>query len=357
MRILFLAGRELDYSRNDVLLRACRRLGEVDVVGEYGPGSILWRSGRVYLRSLPRLVKKRYDLIFIGFYGHLLMLLLGYLTRTPILFDAFLSTYDTLVSDRNLFKPSSFFASLSRWLDQKSCRLARLVLLDTTQHVDYFVSTFGLPVKKCAVLPVGCNEDIFFPQPPSKHDNSVVLFYSTYLPLHGAETVVKAASVLSSVSDLTFRLIGNGQTYNQSVQMASELNINNITFVPSVPVLELAKEIACTDICLGGHFGISTKAGRVIPGKIYQLLAMGKPIIAADTPANRSLLTHGKSAYLCPPDDPQSLASSILQLYHDTGLCQKLAAGARQLYENQCSEAVITNKLNDIIKTIAGNKG
>lgn len=357
MRVLFITGRELAYSRNDVLLRAFRRFAEVDALGvEQRPASLALNSLRLSLRALPRLPSRRYDLVFVGFYGHLLMLPAGLLARAPVLFDAFVSTYDTLSADRQVFSPRSPAGRLAFWLDQAACRLASHVLLDTSLHAQYFAQTFNLPADKLSDLPVGCSEDLFSPRPqPGVHPHTLVLYYSSYLPLHGVETVARAASLLTA-ENIHFRLIGSGPGLAAVQALATQAGLQNITFMPDVPLERLPAEIAAADVCLGGHFGSSEKAGRVVPGKVYQILAMGRPLIAGDTPANRMLLTEGEDALLCPPGDPASLAAALRSLHCDPALRSRLAAGARRLYEMACSEKVITDGLQAVCAALVGRR-
>ncbi len=306
------------------------------------------RSLRILMRLLPRLARQ-YDLAFVGFYGYLLMLPVGALSRRPILFDAFVSNYDTLCFDRARFLPNSLPGHLAFWLDRTTCQRADRVLLDTTLHADYFAKTFGLPPSKFHVLPVGCNEDLFHPHPLSVSPDGMtrVLYYSSYLPLHGVETVVHAATLLQSESRIHFRLIGHGQEYTAVRELAADLK--NVTFVPPCPLDALPAEIASADICLGGHWGRSAKGGRVVPGKVYQMLAMARPVIAADTAANQTLLSHQVTAYLCPPNEPEALAAAILRLHNDVELRNYLAANGRNLYATRCSEAVITERLGVLV--------
>jgi glycosyltransferase involved in cell wall biosynthesis len=346
MNILYMAGREHGYQRNDVLLRALRRAGHVQVVGAARSKSLMWTSAIVFARALPYLLTRRYDLVFVGFYGHLLMLPVGLLSRAPILFDAFVSNYDTLCFDRQIFAPRSLPGRLAFWLDQSSCRLATFVLVDTQLQAEYFRHTFHLAPERVGALPVGCNEDLFSPQPPSPRENvTAVLYYSTFQPLHGVETVVRAAHLLGGESRLRFKLIGTGPDYAQVRRLAENLRVENIAFLPTVPLETLVNEIATADICLGGPFGHSDKASRVIPGKIYQILAMERPLLAADSPANRELLTHGETAYLCQQDSPEDLAAAILKLHQDTALREGLAQTGRALYLKRCSEAIIAEQL------------
>ena len=46
MKFLFICGREIDYTRNQVLLRAFSKIGEVETIAEIRLGQILRLSGR-----------------------------------------------------------------------------------------------------------------------------------------------------------------------------------------------------------------------------------------------------------------------------------------------------------------------
>lgn len=352
MQILWLSGREITYPRNDVLLRALQRFVSVDVVDPVlkKPRSLFWRSISITLQSIPYLITKPYDLIVVGFYGHLIMVLISLFTKSPVLFDAFISTYDTICFDRKLFRPGSIIGRLAYWLDKISCQKAKMVLLDTPGHVDYFHQVIHIPLNKMKLLPVGCNEDIFYPRKSENTGFTQVLFYSTYQPLHGVDTVIRAAKLLQSESKINFRIIGGGQTYHQVISLAEELDLNNVTFLPSIPFDLLPNEISAADICLGGHFGRSDKANRVIPGKIYQILAMGKPLIASNTYANQELLTHGENAYLCNVDDSRDLAVAISKLHQDVSFRNYLAKNGRNLYIDKCSELIITKQMHSVVQ-------
>ncbi len=344
MRILFLTGRETSYARNDVLLRAFRRFAEVDVVGEHARGGILRRSLTLPLQAFARLRSLRYDLIFVGFFGQALMPAVSRRARAPILFDAFVSAWDTLTGDRARFGPRSLPGRLAFRLDQSACNRAAHILLDTPLHVQFFADTFRLPHAKISAIPVGCNEDLFHPQPAET--TRTVLYYTSYQPLHGAETVVRAAAL---APEAQFKIIGDGQTAGAARQLAGQLGIRNIQFAAPIPLDRLPGEIASAAVCLGGHFGTSDKAGRVIPGKIYQIMAMARPLIAGDTPANRDLLGD-EAAIFVKPADPAGLAASIQQILRDPEEGRRLARGGRAVYKARASEQVITSQLRRIVE-------
>lgn len=343
MKILFLSGREFDYQRNVFLYELLKSFGDVTIynnnIEKFAKKSILIRTLLLTAAVLSRKVAN-YDLVFIGFYGHFLVLLLRHFINQPILFDAFLSTYDTLCFDRMLFSPNSVFGRLSYFIDKTSCDWADSILLDTPQHIEYFKNTFGLNHKQIYSIPVGCDERVFFPRKDrdlTKGRNLQVLSYSTYLPLHGMDVIIQAAHKLQDYTSIRFNLIGYGREYNKIRKYAEIHNLVNVNFYPPVPINKLPDYIAKSNVVLGGHFGVSDKAHRVIPGKIYQALAMGKAVIASDTPANRGLLTHGVNAIMVRPNDPDSLAEAIVLLSNEKDLLERIAINGRLLFQENCT--------------------
>ncbi len=350
MRVLFLTGREVEYARNQVLLAAFERFADVDVVARtQKPGSLLANSAAITAQAAPLLLRNPYDLVFVGFYGHLIMRMIAPLVRSPLLFDAFVSTYDTLCFDRQLYAPDSPMGRAAFSLDRATARQADRVLLDTQSHVAYFVETFSVAAERFRAVPVGCSDAIFTPAPlPPPRTQLEVLSYSTFLPLHGMDVILHAAAQVQD-EPLRFRFIGDGPAYGEIVALADQLGLRNVRFDRPVPPVELAACIAEADLCLGGHFYAGGKAGRVVPGKIYQMLAVGRPVIAADAPGNRELLTHGESAYFVPPADPTALAAALRTLAHDEGQRHALAHAGRARYVTAASETVITRQLRQIV--------
>ena len=70
-----------------------------------------------------------HDIVLVGYLGHFDVFparLLSWLRRKPLVFDAFVSLYDTSVEDRKVFRRGSLSASLLRLIDRWSCKLSDL---------------------------------------------------------------------------------------------------------------------------------------------------------------------------------------------------------------------------------------
>ena len=80
-----------------------------------------------------------------------------------------------------------------------------------------------------------------------------------------------------------------------------------------MPGWRLRSRIVGSDICLG-VFGTSDKAARVVPNKVYDALAAGRPLVTEDSPAARELLHDGDDALLVPAGDGAALADALRRL-------------------------------------------
>ena len=67
----------------------------------------------------------------------------------------------------------------------------------------------------------------------------------------------------------------------------------------------------------------------MIPNKAFQAIACATPLITADTPAARELLTDGHDALLVPPGDPVALAAAVRRLAGDRVLADAIGAAGR----------------------------
>jgi len=101
------------------------------------------------------------------------------------------------------------------------------------------------------------------------------------------------------------------------------LDLPGIAFRESVAADKLPALVARANISLG-IFGVTPKAARVIPNKVYQTLALGKPVITADTLALRERFTPGEHLLATPPGDSDALAEAIRTLAGNAALRAEL---------------------------------
>lgn len=289
---------------------------------------VVGRMAIVYPVLLLRLViARRPDVYFVSYPGWFdlpVVKLVAWLKRRPVVFDVFISLYDTAISDRQLAAIGSRAARIARWIDRVSMRMSDRIISDTRTHADFLAALSGLPSERFGVVYLGADESVFRPI-AVEPDPNTVLFYGTFVPLQGADVIVRAAQQLSDM-DVRFRFIGVGQTLDETMNLADELGVNNVDFLGRMPQPELKNELAGAALCLG-IFGKTTKASRVVPHKVYEALAAGRPVLTGRTAAIEEVF-HENEVLSVPPADPDKLADAIrLAIEDPEGLGQFAQAG------------------------------
>jgi len=363
LKSIFAAGREVNYPRNKLMVSAIQSISQATVIGSESPNvykggirSILGQSLKSFLRLIPRLIKQDFDFIFVGFFGQLLTQMITPFTKKPIILDMFVSANDTLVEDRQMTSKNSLLSKFLFQMDKQSARKASLIFVDTLAHAEHFHETFAIPLSKMKRVFVGCDETLFHPL-PDKPESCTVLYYCSYLPLHGVEVVVEAAELLQSDPSIKFKIIGKGIEFGKIQKSIKEKRLNNIELAAPVAIDQLPSEIQNSRICLGGHFGTSGKACRVIPGKAFQMIAMGKPVIVGDNAANRELLTDQVDSYFCEMNNPQALADAISTLFYNDSLRKRIAEGALATYLNTAASASLRSIVQDSVLEVMKFQG
>lgn len=294
------------------------------------------------------------DAVIVGYPGYFDLIqakMVGWLRRIPVILNIHISLFETLVLDRKFYKKKSIMAGFLKWYDRAIIRLSNMVIVDTHSHAKYYSQIYNVSLDKFHRVFIGA-DPIFTPMEIKSQGEKKVLFYGTFIPLQGIEYIIQAADKLKNESDLKFEIIGRGQTKKDILTMAANLSCDNVEFIDWVSREALVQKIAAADICLGGQFGLTTKANLVIGYKCYQMMACKKAIIVSDSDGNRELLTHDLDCYMCRPGDPTALAAAILALKNSEKLQCRLAGGSRRTFEEKCSAEKIGAELHRLLSKV-----
>lgn len=333
-----------DYPRNRVVIEAFKGLGHRVV--RFTPQLSVFGDMEATLRRLPRP-----DLVWVPcFRQRDLRAARRYAKRhgLPLVFDPLISSFDKQVNERLKFVPDSRRGRrLLRW-ERKLFALPDIVVSDTFGHREYFNQVLGVPLSKLVVVPVGAEEELFCRQPlvvkPSGEPLEI-LFFGTFIELHGIEQVIEAIGLYQGPS-VRWRLLGEGplrapceERVRQLLTQRPELDV---AFENWRPLAELPARLALADAFLG-IFGTSAKALRVIPNKVYQGLALGRPVVTAATPAFPEELRSDESGGLfwCRPGDSADLAAAVARLVACRQELPSLAAAARASFDRYYARGVI----------------
>ena len=384
MNWLFLGGYDPAYQRNAVIRKGFVAHG--DAVAEYpaDPSFKTWlryplllariaaRAGALphartgALPSARRFPLCRADAVYVPAFCQKdvpLARFLAALVARPVVFDPLASRFETKILDRRRHAADSLTARWNRWIDAMAFRLSDIVLADTAAHAAYYASAYGVPARKLVVVPVGYDDALFdpdrvapaaarasafapvCPSPAPAGPTFTVLFFGSFLPLHGVDAVIEAAHAVWRLDPtILFRFVGSGDTWARVRELASDFGAANCSFEPWVPLAALPGLVASADVSLG-IFGRTAKARRVAPHKLFQSLGMRKPVITARTPAIEEFFTHAENIWLCDEPYDETLADAVIRLKKDPALRERLAANGYRAVKERFTPAAVVAQL------------
>jgi len=289
-----------------------------------------------WLLAYPSLIGRymrapRHDVVLLPYPGGVDIFIiypLAKLRGARICLDIFISVFDTTVIDRKMLAAQGIAATMLYHLERFAIAIADIRLIDTQTHASYLENLFRLPTGSICPVWVGVEGDSF-PRIKSPLSNvnanraTRVLFYGQFIPLHGLDVIVKAAQLLEQRYSGSYEwvLIGRGQLQQEIDKMIREYRLKSITRIDWVSYERLIDEIYAADVCLG-VFNEHGKSQRVIPNKVFQILAAGKPLVTAESKAMRELVPEDiDGVVLVEPGDPGALVDGVLKIENALSTC------------------------------------
>ena len=267
-----------------------------------------------------------------------------------------------LVRIVNLFK-----ISIVSYIEEYNLRNALLIIVVSTSLKETLTKK-GIAEEKILVYPNGVD--------PQKYSTAikgdeikkkyrlgnykVVGFVGTFGQWHGVVQMAKSINLFFQLDpgkkkEVKFLLIGDGRLM-PVVRKVIHTNgyMDNVVFTGLVPQSEGPKYMGACDILLSPH--IKNPDGTAFfgsPTKLFEYMAMGKPIIASDLDQIGDILEHKKTAYLIEPGNIRQLSNAIQVLLDDSKLREELGKNARvealKKYTWEKHTEKLLEKLNEIM--------
>ena len=190
MIILFAGKYTGEYNRDRIIIEGLKKRSDVDIL-EY-------KFNRKKDFSLEKFTQlnEQCNVIYCPSFSHKFVRLIKKSSTKPVIFDPLISNYLTKVFDYKSVKRRSPRAFRNYLKDKISFNAADILIADTKQHKIYYNKTFGIPLNKIYVLPVGANTSIFKPILKEPSNPIIIGFYGGFIPLQGTKFIIEAANIL-----------------------------------------------------------------------------------------------------------------------------------------------------------------
>lgn len=172
-------------------------------------------------------------------------------------------------------------------------------------------------------------------------DTAFVLCYAGVIGhAQGLEIILNAATELQQ-KDIIFIICGDGPELDKLKTLSQSLKLNNITFTGPLSKKDALQLVIASDAAIIPLKKLDLFKGA-IPSKIFENCAMSKPILlGVDGEAKQLFIEQAQAGLYFEPENSQSLAAAIKQLYENTSLRNQLGENGKQFVISKFSRKQI----------------
>jgi len=247
--------------------------------------------------------------------------LVRFFRRIPVVYDIQDMWPDTLKAT-GMFSNEKLLKIVSRVCDWVYGQVDQIVVL--SPGFKRLLIERGVPSQKIDIIYNWCAEGVFSPASESQPKNFPVtskfriLFAGNMGKAQSLETVIAAASLLQrNKSDVAFIFLGGGVEATRLESLAISQNLDNVFFLPAVPMSEVGAYLASADALLV-HLKKDPLFTITIPSKTQAYMAARKPILMAVDGDAADLVCEAGCGVVSESDNPQALADAVQALMEMT---------------------------------------
>ncbi|MEL6106334.1 MAG: glycosyltransferase family 4 protein [Planctomycetota bacterium] len=175
---------------------------------------------------------------------------------------------------------------------------------------------------------------------------------------HGLDVVVRVAERLREMGreDIVFLLVGGGTKLESMKATVAEKNLNElIKFTGRLDKSEVPNALAASDVCLV-HLSKVDLFKHVIPSKIFETMAMERPIIMGVRGRAREIVLAAGSGVAMEPEDDSQLYELLDQLSDDRDATRAMGTRGRTFVSQYFDRDQLADDMLQIIRRTAAGE-
>ena len=219
----------------------------------------------------------------------------------------------------HLLIPNRSARRLGKFLEGYALRRSNMVLAINESLIDLMVK-LGAPKQNTFLLRAGIDTDIFKLDNDGKNtrekygissDNRVLFFMGFLYHFSGLKEVARKL-VERGGERYKLLVVGEGDAYDELKAIRDTDEHGSIILTGKQPYEEIPNLIAAADICLLPAYPDEPIMQDIVPIKLYEYLAMNKPVIATKLPGVHKEFGEGNGIfYITGPDEAVDKATDL----------------------------------------------
>ncbi len=209
-------------------------------------------------------------------------------------------------------------------------------IVPVTDAFRRYIQGKGIPREKIIVIKNGADLSLYKPitgnnllaKDLALQGKFVAAYFGTHGMAHHLETIFYAAERLRAHPDIVLLLAGDGAERNKLLALREELALSNVILLNQQPKSNMPWlwDLSSVSLIL---LKKSELFKTVIPSKLFESMAMEKPVILGVEGESADIVRAAQAGYCIEPENHEDLVDSLLKLHADSVLCARFGANGR----------------------------
>ncbi len=179
----------------------------------------------------------------------------------------------------------------------------------------------------------------------------VVSYFGTHGMAHHLETILEAAQILQPQGDIIFLLVGDGADKARIEAMRDAMKLSNVMLLGQQAKSKMPHLWASSNVSLV-LLKKSDLFKSVIPSKIFESMAMQKPIILGVEGESQEIIEAANSGRCITPENSAQLAQRILELRDNPALCSELGENGRKYVAEHFDRTSLARRYEAVMQSL-----
>ncbi|WLR41506.1 glycosyltransferase family 4 protein [Bacillus carboniphilus] len=253
-----------------------------------------------------------------------------------------------------------YFKRTARLIEKYIFRKADIVTVVSKELLKYFEEN-EYRTDNVIVIPNGVDAEKFNSERTEQLEGypfdewegkEIIGFLGSLKSWHGVERLIDILPVLIEDNPLIrLLIIGDGEEHRRLSQLVMDKKLSNYVHITgNLPYDHIPKALKSVNVCIAPYYNIDHF--YFSPIKIFEYMAMGKPVIAPALGQCEELIVNNHNGILLPENTNEQLIVAIKRIFMDKKQLERLGVNAREFIINSYTWEQNAKQIDGAIRNV-----
>jgi glycosyltransferase involved in cell wall biosynthesis len=260
-----------------------------------------------------------------------------------------------------LFVPEKVLKPVAEAIELQTVKISDCIIAINDKLRDFYIRNMRANPSKTHVIRAGIDTRRFNPYVSGfrvrekygiKSGDTVLFFMGWLYNFSGLKEVAYSLMDCKAKPDIKLLVVGKGDLYRELLKLKIDGLDDKLILVDWQPYEKIPEFIAASDICLLPAYNNEVMR-YIVPIKMYEYMACGKPVIATRLPGIAKEFGEGNGVIYV--ERPEEVLNKALEISKDKQKLKELGMKAAE-YVRKYSWEAITDQFEELLEDLVNNR-